>query len=464
MQSIGSRSRAKQYLLRVIALCVTALCTRTNVAFGQAQPPTQTPSTPPIAPPSAPPIAPMASAIPARTLTRALFLAEVLRTNATLAAERTNVPLAQAQITIARILPDPSITVGVTSLDVSRVGAQNSIAAGVSIPLEWPGRLGARVDVATVESQVAMAGFEDTLRAMRTAAGLAFIEALAAKAELVVRRQSLDSLERFVAANMVRLRAGDIGEVPLIQARVEEERYRAEVVSAEGEALATTVALRGFLGSSPSNERIEPAGELRAEPILIDEEALIARALSERADLRSLRLSVRAANARIDLARINRGVDIVLGLGWQYYTPGEQGSAFQAPPYHTLAATVTVPLPFSRINRGNLSSVALGSDQAAARVRAGELQVENEVRQAVIRYRAAITALSVYDRGLLRDAERVVESILYSYQRGSATLLEVLAAQRTLDDVRHGLVGALAAAARAKVFLETSIGTELLVR
>ncbi len=411
-----------------------------------------------VAPP--PPLADPSTALASRTLSRAGYVAEVLSNNLNVAAERTNVPIAQAQITLARILPDPVFTMGVTSLDVSRVGAQNSIAAGVSIPLEWPGRLGARVEVATLDRQVAIATFEDTLRAMRTAAAMAFIDALAAKLDLVVRRQSLDSLERFVAANQFRLSAGDIGEVPLMQARVEAERYRAEVFSAEGDALATSIVLRGYLGrSSGSAERIDPAGDLRPEPVALQESQWIERALRDRADLRALRLAVAAANARVSLARINRGVDVAVGLGWQYYFPGEQGSAFQAPAYHTLVATVSVPLPFSRLNQGQIESTVATTEQASLRVQATEIQIESEVRQAISRYRGALAALTVYDRGLLRDAERVVEAMLYAYQRGGATLLEVLSAQRTLDDVRHGLVGALANVARAKVLLEQAAGT-----
>ena len=49
---------------------------------------------------------------PAREMSFVEYLAEVARANLDLAAQRAGVNAADAQIEIARILPDPSLTVG----------------------------------------------------------------------------------------------------------------------------------------------------------------------------------------------------------------------------------------------------------------------------------------------------------------------------------------------------------------
>lgn len=430
---------------RSLVLALAALSAVPSVAFAQRTPSSR---------------ASPASAI-GRSLTQGAFLREVLQSNLSIAVERANIPIARAQIAVARIFPDPTVTVGVTSIDVSGVGAQNTAGAAINVPIEWPGRNAARVELATREAQVSEAEFEDALRQLRAAAANAFIDALAAKLELVTRQQSLASLERFVAANGVRLRAGDIGDVALTQTRIEAERYRADVLSAEGDTLATAMNLRSFLGAQSTVQRIDPEGDLRAAPLSLDDAALVARAMRDRSDLRAQRLAISAADARVHLANVNRGVDFAVGLGWQYYFPGAQGSAFQAPDYHTLAATITVPLPFSRVYRGEQDAARALREQSAQRLRAIELVVESEVRQALARYRAALAAVAVYEQGLLRDAERVVDAIAYGYQRGSVTLLEVLSAQRTLDEARSAHVDALAALARARVAVELAVGSAL---
>jgi outer membrane protein TolC len=57
----------------------------------------------------------------------------------------------------------------------------------------------------------------------------------------------------------------------------------------------------------------------------------------------------------------------------------------------------------------------------------------------------------------------VLEKTLYNYQRGGATLVEVLVAQRAASDVRLAALEALADRARLLVLLEQSAGlTDLL--
>jgi cobalt-zinc-cadmium efflux system outer membrane protein len=81
-------------------------------------------------------------------LTFSSYLVEVARGNASLAAQQTKLPLAQAQVVLARVFPDPVLTGGLSSWEVSGQGAQNGLTASVAVPLEWPGKRGARTELA----------------------------------------------------------------------------------------------------------------------------------------------------------------------------------------------------------------------------------------------------------------------------------------------------------------------------
>jgi len=87
------------------------------------------------------------------------------------------------------------------------------------------------------------------------------------------------------------------------------------------------------------------------------------------------------------------------------------------------------------------------------------LKVEVEVRDAYERYLASARRLNVFRGGLLRDADRVLEARLYAYQRGGATLLEVIDAQRKSSEVYLAYSQALADHAHALVALEEAAGT-----
>jgi cobalt-zinc-cadmium efflux system outer membrane protein len=81
-----------------------------------------------------------------------------------------------------------------------------------------------------------------------------------------------------------------------------------------------------------------------------------------------------------------------------------------------------------------------------------------EVRQALERYAASLGQIEIYTGSLLSDSEKVLESILYNYQRGGATLLEVLEAQRTTNEVFLAYYDALTNHARALVAVEQAAG------
>src|SRR5581483_9375904 len=114
--------------------------------------------------------------------------------------------------------------------------------------------------------------------------------------------------------------------------------------------------------------------------------------------------------------------DFSLGVGWtrNFATTSE---AFVQPTNDVLNATLSLPLPLSRIYRGELLGALATRAQGEAQVRALELKVETEVRQALVRYEAAAARVGLYTGGILADADRVLQAMLYNYQRGGATLL-----------------------------------------
>ena len=93
-------------------------------------------------------------------------------------------------------------------------------------------------------------------------------------------------------------------------------------------------------------------------------------------------------------------------------------------------------------------------EQAEVQLRAAQLKVEGEVRDAYERYQASAQRLDVFRGGLLRDADRVLEARAYAYQRGGTTLLEVIDAQRKSADVYLSYAQALTDHAHALIAVE----------
>lgn len=387
------------------------------------------------------------------------YLAEVARSNPALAAQRNNLPVAQAQVILARIFPDPVITAGLGSLDVSNVGAQNSIVASASIPLEWPGKRSARVALSEANVSVAQADFEDFARTARASAAIAYIDAVLARRVLEHKRAAAEGLRRVVELNEKRLEEGVASEIVVLQARVEARRAEGELVSAAGDARALRLQLEEQMGRPNSKDALaEVASKLELPPTTFDVEALVQGALERRPDQRARALSIDAARAQLHLARANRGPDVGVGLGWQYYLPGAAGSAFASPDYHAVSAQLSVPLPFSKLADGETRAALAQQQLAQSQGQASRLKVETEVRTAFIRYLAARERLAQYDEALLGDADRLLEMARYSFEQGASRLVELLSAQRSWIDLHLAYEAALADHARALVALETAAG------
>jgi cobalt-zinc-cadmium efflux system outer membrane protein len=400
------------------------------------------------------------------------YLAMVGRSNLELASERANVPIAAAQIAVAKVFPDPAVTFGLASIDVSGHGAPTAASVGLGQTIELGGKRGARIAVAERGEAGAGTALEDFLRGLRATAANAFIDSLSARLVLDRKRLTLDRLERLVGVNEQRLRAGDIGEVALTQSRVEALRFRGEVVLAEADVRVADLGLRMHVGGltrageppadapgSPASRPpapLAPVGDLALPPRHFDAEALIGEAKVNRPDVRTRLLARDAAGAHIRLAHANRWVDLGVNLGWQHSEAGS--GAFAQPAFDALTALFTLPLPFSHVYRGELEGAEATRIQAEAQLQAAELRVEVEVRQALERYAASLGQIEIYTGSLLSDSEKVLESILYNYQRGGATLLEVLEAQRTTNEVFLAYYDALTNHARALVAVEQAAG------
>lgn len=399
-------------------------------------------------------------AVPAGSFTFATYLQLVGQANLDLAAQRATVSIAQAEIAVAKVFPDPQLIAGLGQYDLTQNGNNPTGATlALNVPLQIGGQRGKRVALAEANLSAAEADLEEFLRGLRANAANAYIDALHARLVLERQQLSLTSVERLVAANEQLLRVGQIGEVTLIQSRVEANQFRAQVLEAEGNVKSADLALVAFLGQGARpvlNGAIRVEGDLRTSGARrFDVPALVRKAISDRPDVVAARRRHSAASKQIELAQANRVIDVAVGAQWSHYfvLAGAQ------PPADLIGATLTVPIPFSRLYRGELDSARATYTQAGFTADAVAVKAEVEVRTAVVKYEAAAQRVRLYTSGVLSAADQVLERTIYNFQRGGATLVEVLVAQRTDNDVYLSYYDALADAAHALVAVEQASGS-----
>jgi cobalt-zinc-cadmium efflux system outer membrane protein len=393
------------------------------------------------------------------------YLALVGETNLDLFAGRAGVDQAEARIDIARVFPSPRLSGGLAAADVS--GNQGNRAATltslqVDVPIELGGRRERRIDVAAADHARARAELEASLAQLRADAASRWIDALTAELVLGRRRRTLESLHRLVEINEMRFGAGAIGEIPVVQSRVEAQRYQGEVLGAEGEAGATATALLALLGDDGEGrprEAFSPIGELDVGVRTMSEAALVTLAMENRSDLAAAERALEGARARRALTHAQRWPDLTLSLNWTHSFQNLGSPSYMQPEYDTVGVLAAIEIPLRLLFDGDLREAEARIDEAELTARALRLRITVEIRSALRRYEAARARLELYEGRILEDAERVLDAAQRTYERGGGSLLEVLVAQRTVDEVFLDYYAALAEHARVLAEIDRLTGT-----
>ena len=415
--------------------------------------------------------APLWAQTTAPTVSFAEYLAAVEAHSLDLQAQRETVASARAGVSLAGVRPDPQFTAGIASKELSsanKPSAATALTAGLSLTLETGGKREARVRNAQSNVLLSQAGVESFRQQMQTDAASAFVESCRAQAVLLRKQSSLAAFRDTVKANEARLKAGDIGLLELRQSRIEAERFATDVTSAAAAAEVAVLNLSGPLGERFAavfdRAAVPGCAPVRADtPSELD--TLIREALQARRDVLLAQAAVDSARANAALVHANRSVDPVVNVGLTN-TPrvnpifDSAGATTNSPAEHslTLALTVTVPIPFSRLQDGELRQAESALTQAQLQLQATVLRAQIDVQATHALYRAAAQNVQHFEAAVLQDADRVLDGTRLSYRKGAASLLDLLNAQRTADDVHLGYLQALADLANATVKLQLGVG------
>jgi outer membrane protein, heavy metal efflux system len=384
-------------------------------------------------------------------LTLAEFLGKVAAANLDYAAQRYSVSIAQAQIAAAKVSPNPTANFGWTG-DVSGQNQASTYSGGVSQTIEMGGKRGSRVAVAQRNYLTAAATLDDFFRILRGTAADAFVDAVADRMIVEQKKSSYEALDKLATTNQKRFEAGDIDEVDANQARVDALQARDDLHSSESDAATAAMALVQLLGT-PGAEEPTPLGSLGFRVRSFNLQTVLIDALQSRPDVIAARHSLESAQASVRLARANRYPDLTVGLALTHATRATN-PINPSPTFDAANVTVSVPLPLFNSYRGEYEAAVQTALQSQASFKSIKLKAEVDVRQSYKRYELAKVRLAQYQGGAIELADKVLQAKLISYQKGGATLLDVLSARKADNDVHLAYTSALAERAKALVALE----------
>jgi cobalt-zinc-cadmium efflux system outer membrane protein len=388
-----------------------------------------------------------------------------------LKAQQTTITAADAEIGIAGLRPDPELSMEWERERV-RTGEPRptTFTPTLSWEIETGGKRSARIRAAKSQARVTRAEVDGFRNGLFNEAATAFAEACRTREVLTRKEQTLKALGDVVRANEVRRKAGDVGGMELLQSRVERDQFAADVTASRADAQAAMLALSIPLGGRVAEVLGSGQGEVQLSCDFTpfaqgdDLQTLLPEAMRARDDIRIAEATLANARDKADLAQAERWVNPTVSVGVGR-TPGHAaGAGSDGEPYDAamrsrmLKVGVSMPLPFSRLNKGTLVQAEAEVTQAMLELDHARHKTEAEVRAAQFRFLAARENVQRYRNGVLADAQKVLEGMRLSYRHGAASLLELLSAQHSADEAYQDYLQAQADLATATVELQLSVG------
>ena len=398
----------------------------------------------------------MAGATRERTIDYKSYMEEVLKQNIGYAAEKLNISVAEANIKAAQIFNDPELSVEYADNDDNRMQMGRSYSAEISKTFSF-GKRQANIDLAKSEKELTDALLEDYFHALRAEATLAYFEAVMQTELFRVKQQSCKSICDLARGDSIRYRLGEITQVDALQSGLEAGISRNEVIQMRTELHNVYSSLGLWLGEFNSETLLIPENKLVMSERTFNTEELLQIALNNRADLAAAMKNADVARKALKVTKRERNMDFDVALGYNYNTEVRNQEA-PAPQFNGVTVGVAIPLKFSNFNRGAVLAAEHLAQQAELNYRQAELEVQTSVIQSLRQYKSLLEQVKNFENGLLQDAKTIIDGKMYSYERGETSLLEVLNAQRTHDELHVNYIDTLYNCIVSLVELERNVG------
>jgi cobalt-zinc-cadmium efflux system outer membrane protein len=367
------------------------------------------------------------------------------RDNLLVNAVRRRRAVAEAGILIAGQRPNPDF---VTSYTRAEPRLQYSVAQLV----ELGGKRGRRIDVARNELRLTELDVDGALRTLRHDVRAGYFGLALARNNYELGQQAVAQAKELADIARTRFEAGDIAQFEVMQANLGVDRATNDLDRLENAERIARAVLNQMLNRAPEAP-LDQRDSLFIRLAPVSTPNLIAQALSQNVELRTVEQQIKTEESRLKLARAQRVPDLTLEPGLETLD-----SAFTHPGFKM---QVSLPLPIFNRNSGEIQKSSAMLDQLRAERDAARQRISSEIGRAVLNLETARKQVEFYETKLLPQAERLRELAIEAYQVGQTGLLSVIDATRNARDVRQAYLQALFDYQTALADLEQAAGVKL---
>ena len=376
-----------------------------------------------------------------------------------LLAARADVDTAVAQQLIAREFPNPTFGLAISKIEADSHPAHTLVGNGVfdrsydtiasfNQLLEVGGKRTARKASAAAGLAAARARWADARRQLNLAITRSYVGILLAEESATILTDSAKALRREAELAATRLQAGDISTAERTQIEISASRLELDARTATTTAATARYQLSVLLAAPVTSAR-----PLLTDPLTNLLERVTTASDSDRGtsslrpDVVAALADVQRAGAELKLAHAQRIPDPTVQAQYEHQ-PADQP--------HTVGFGVSLPLPLWNRNRGGIAAARSAQVGAELNLHKIEAQAAAEVAVAELELRNAQVRREEFATRLVPQSASVRQTITFAYEKGGASLLDLLTAQRNDNELRLSAVQAAADAVIAAATLSAA--------
>jgi cobalt-zinc-cadmium efflux system outer membrane protein len=380
--------------------------------------------------------------------------------NQSLRAQRLTIDQSKAQEITALLKPNPTFSTIVDTIPIfspATIRFNTQIySEALTYTVERGGKREKRGVVAKDNTQAAAENVTDNERTLRFQVVQAFTNVLLAKSVLDLANDDLANFSQEVDLNHARLVAGDLAEGDYLKFSIQKLQFEQDVTTARLGLVQARATLRQQLGYQSVADDFDVAGTLTHNKQSVTLDDLQKKALANRPDLQSAHTGVKLANDTVTLAFGNRAKDWTWGTDYTYQSIGPNGTG------NAIGVSLSFDLPIHDRNQGEIARSQAAVRQSVETESSTQVGVLTDVVNAYYALQSDEEVVSLYESGYLNQAMQSRDISNYAYQRGAATILDVLDAERSYLATQLGYRQALAAYMIASEQVNEAVGTQVI--
>jgi cobalt-zinc-cadmium efflux system outer membrane protein len=382
-----------------------------------------------------------------------------LQHNHSILAARTTIQQNQAEEITANLRPNPVVLGDAQFLpffqpnqfssDYLDTAAQFDL--GISYLFERGQKRQHRLQAAKDATAVTRSQVADNERSLTFNVAQGFVNVELAESALELAQENLKSFQNSVDISEARYTAGDISEDDLLKIKLQMLQFQTDVSQARLARVQGLSDLRQLLGYESVPADYDVATQFSYQKLPGNAEDFQAKALQNRPDLRAAQQGITAANSQYQLQEAIRKRDFTGQINYTHIADLNTASLFGQ-----------IQLPLFDRNQGEIARTRYAIDQATEQEKFTDGQVLTDVRDAFENLRTNEQIVELYQSGYLDEAQQDRDISQYAYQRGAASLLDFLDAERSYRATQLAYRQALASYLLAVEQLREAVGTRSL--